>query len=77
MNSKLCCKGFFLFVLKCFFFSALWVYIYVVSINSSINCKYKLAGETEAFEDSFADSDYSAGAIALSFYSGFWAYSGW
>ncbi|KAH3842179.1 hypothetical protein DPMN_115674, partial [Dreissena polymorpha] len=34
-------------------------------------------GETESFQDSFADSDTSAGAIALSFYSGFWAYSGW
>ncbi|KAK3597119.1 hypothetical protein CHS0354_021228 [Potamilus streckersoni] len=34
-------------------------------------------GDTEHFKDSFEDSDYSAGAIALSFYSGFWAYSGW
>ncbi|CAG5134084.1 unnamed protein product, partial [Candidula unifasciata] len=38
---------------------------------------YFAKGETEAFEDSFADSEYGAGAIALSFYSGFWAYSGW
>ncbi|XP_048250882.1 large neutral amino acids transporter small subunit 1-like isoform X2 [Haliotis rufescens] len=34
-------------------------------------------GEVESFQNSFEDSDYSAGAIALSFYSGFWAYSGW
>ncbi|KAK3597118.1 hypothetical protein CHS0354_021227 [Potamilus streckersoni] len=34
-------------------------------------------GETDSFKNSFEDSDYSAGAIALSFYSGFWAYSGW
>ena len=34
-------------------------------------------GETESFQNSFEDSDISAGAIALSFYSGFWAYSGW
>ncbi|XP_053399752.1 large neutral amino acids transporter small subunit 1-like [Mercenaria mercenaria] len=34
-------------------------------------------GETESFENSFEDSDVSAGAIALAFYSGFWAYSGW
>lgn len=34
-------------------------------------------GETESFKDSFDDSDTSAGAIALAFYSGFWAYSGW
>ncbi|KAK3099142.1 hypothetical protein FSP39_000073 [Pinctada imbricata] len=34
-------------------------------------------GETENFQDPFEGSDYSAGAIAISFYSGFWAYSGW
>ncbi|KAL8617164.1 hypothetical protein ACOMHN_014334 [Nucella lapillus] len=34
-------------------------------------------GNVESFEDTFADSDFSGGAIALSFYSGFWAYSGW
>ncbi|KAL8596295.1 hypothetical protein ACOMHN_067787 [Nucella lapillus] len=34
-------------------------------------------GNFESFEEPFADSDFSAGAIALSFYSGFWAYSGW
>ncbi|XP_061183883.1 large neutral amino acids transporter small subunit 1-like isoform X2 [Saccostrea echinata] len=34
-------------------------------------------GETENFENAFEGSDYSAGAIAISFYSGFWAYSGW
>ena len=34
-------------------------------------------GETENFKNPFEGSDYSAGAIAISFYSGFWAYSGW
>ncbi|XP_052793390.1 large neutral amino acids transporter small subunit 2-like [Mya arenaria] len=34
-------------------------------------------GETESFANSFEDSDTSAGSIALAFYSGFWAYSGW
>ncbi|XP_076446940.1 large neutral amino acids transporter small subunit 1-like [Babylonia areolata] len=34
-------------------------------------------GNVESFEDAFGDSDFSGGAIALSFYSGFWAYSGW
>ncbi|KAK7098006.1 hypothetical protein V1264_004900 [Littorina saxatilis] len=34
-------------------------------------------GNVESFENAFEDSDFSAGAIALSFYSGFWAYSGW
>ncbi|KAH9507791.1 Large neutral amino acids transporter small subunit 1 [Bulinus truncatus] len=38
---------------------------------------YLVKGDSESFEDTFQDSDYSAGAIALSFYSGFWAYSGW
>lgn len=36
-----------------------------------------IKGETESFQDAFEDSDTSAGAVALSFYSGFWAYSGW
>ncbi|XP_076467741.1 large neutral amino acids transporter small subunit 1-like [Babylonia areolata] len=34
-------------------------------------------GNIESFENAFTDSDFSGGAIALSFYSGFWAYSGW
>ncbi|XP_033742944.1 cystine/glutamate transporter-like [Pecten maximus] len=34
-------------------------------------------GKVDNFKDSFADSDYSAGAIAISFYSGFWAFGGW
>ncbi|CAL1526027.1 unnamed protein product [Lymnaea stagnalis] len=34
-------------------------------------------GSSDSFQDTFEDSDYSAGAFALSFYSGFWAYSGW
>lgn len=34
-------------------------------------------GETENFKNPFEGSDFSAGAIAISFYSGFWAYSGW
>ncbi|KAK3719842.1 hypothetical protein RRG08_040144 [Elysia crispata] len=36
-----------------------------------------MQGETSNFEDAFANSDVTAGSIALSFYSGFWAYSGW
>ncbi|KAJ8298528.1 hypothetical protein KUTeg_025059 [Tegillarca granosa] len=32
---------------------------------------------TENFKDSFLTSDYSAGALAISFYSGFWAFGGW
>ncbi|KAK3582828.1 hypothetical protein CHS0354_039971 [Potamilus streckersoni] len=35
------------------------------------------AGNSENFKESFSGSDYSAGAIAISFYSGFWAYGGW
>ena len=38
---------------------------------------FVFAGETSNFEDAFANSDVTAGSIALSFYSGFWAYSGW
>lgn len=38
---------------------------------------YVLSGSTENFQDSFADSDYSAGAISIAFYSGFWAFGGW
>ncbi|XP_005095780.1 large neutral amino acids transporter small subunit 1 [Aplysia californica] len=38
---------------------------------------YLAMGDGESFQNSFEDSDFSAGAIALSFYSGFWAYSGW
>jgi len=34
-------------------------------------------GEVENFQNSFEDSDTSLGSIALAFYSGFWAYSGW
>ncbi|XP_048243853.1 large neutral amino acids transporter small subunit 2-like [Haliotis rufescens] len=34
-------------------------------------------GETAQFENSFEGSDYSAGAIAVGFYSGFWAFGGW
>ncbi|XP_064608539.1 large neutral amino acids transporter small subunit 1-like [Liolophura sinensis] len=34
-------------------------------------------GEIDNFQNSFDDSDYSVGALAISFYSGFWAYSGW
>ncbi|CAG5121791.1 unnamed protein product, partial [Candidula unifasciata] len=42
-----------------------------------IGMVYLAKGETENLQETFVDSDYSAGAIALSFYSGFWAYSGW
>ena len=51
----------------------------VLNINSKFyTLKFACTqGETESFQDSFEDSDVSAGAIALSFYSGFWAYSGW
>lgn len=39
---------------------------------------YKIGlGETEYLHNTFEGSIYSAGPIALSFYSGFWAYSGW
>lgn len=34
-------------------------------------------GNKDSFLNTFDDTDFSAGAIALSFYSGFWAYSGW
>ncbi|VDH88873.1 solute carrier family 7 (L-type amino acid transporter), member 5 [Mytilus galloprovincialis] len=34
-------------------------------------------GHVENFYNSFEGSDYSAGAIAISFYSGFWAFGGW
>ncbi|XP_045204849.2 large neutral amino acids transporter small subunit 1-like [Mercenaria mercenaria] len=34
-------------------------------------------GEIDNFNDSFADSDFSAGSIAIAFYSGFWAFGGW
>lgn len=34
-------------------------------------------GDVENFKDSFADSDFSAGSIAIAFYSGFWAFGGW
>ena len=55
------------------------------ALSDELTCKWKglvyyshfYLGETESFQDSFEDSDTSAGAIALSFYSGFWAYSGW
>ncbi|KAL4230205.1 hypothetical protein ACF0H5_010590 [Mactra antiquata] len=34
-------------------------------------------GESDNFKDAFTDSDYSAGSIAIAFYSGFWAFGGW
>ncbi|KAL3880510.1 hypothetical protein ACJMK2_032744 [Sinanodonta woodiana] len=34
-------------------------------------------GNSDNFKETFSGSDYSAGAIAISFYSGFWAYGGW
>ncbi|KAK3582829.1 hypothetical protein CHS0354_039972 [Potamilus streckersoni] len=34
-------------------------------------------GNSENVKESFSGSDYSAGAIAISLYSGFWAYGGW
>ncbi|XP_060607117.1 large neutral amino acids transporter small subunit 1-like [Ruditapes philippinarum] len=34
-------------------------------------------GDVENFKDSFEDSDFSAGSIAIAFYSGFWAFGGW
>ncbi|XP_059162937.1 cystine/glutamate transporter-like [Physella acuta] len=34
-------------------------------------------GNTENFKDAFEGSDYSAGAISIAFYCGFWAYGGW
>lgn len=35
------------------------------------------AGHVENFHNAFEDSRYSPGELALSFYQGFWAYSGW
>lgn len=34
-------------------------------------------GNVENFNKAFDGSDFSAGAIAISFYSGFWAFGGW
>ncbi|KAK3100395.1 hypothetical protein FSP39_019234 [Pinctada imbricata] len=34
-------------------------------------------GHVDNFKESFSGSDFSAGAIAISFYSGFWAFGGW
>ncbi|KAH3842181.1 large neutral amino acids transporter small subunit 1-like [Dreissena polymorpha] len=34
-------------------------------------------GDVDNFKDSFTDSDFSAGSIAIAFYSGFWAFGGW
>ncbi|CAG5119905.1 unnamed protein product [Candidula unifasciata] len=34
-------------------------------------------GHVENFQETFADSDTSVGAISLAFYSGFWAFGGW
>ncbi|KAM7537297.1 hypothetical protein Aperf_G00000069369 [Anoplocephala perfoliata] len=34
-------------------------------------------GHVENFQNAFEDSKYSPGELALSFYQGFWAYSGW
>ncbi|XP_041358975.1 large neutral amino acids transporter small subunit 1-like [Gigantopelta aegis] len=34
-------------------------------------------GHVENFKSSFEGSDYSASAVAIAFYSGFWAYGGW
>lgn len=34
-------------------------------------------GKVENFNKAFDGSDFSAGAIAISFYSGFWAFGGW
>ncbi|KAK6168507.1 hypothetical protein SNE40_021023 [Patella caerulea] len=34
-------------------------------------------GNTINFQNPFANSDYSAGSVAIAFYSGFWAFGGW
>lgn len=34
-------------------------------------------GHVENFHNAFEDSRYSPGELALSFYQGFWAFSGW
>lgn len=34
-------------------------------------------GEVENYRASFDDSDFSAGSMAIAFYSGFWAFGGW
>ncbi|CAH8861382.1 unnamed protein product [Trichobilharzia szidati] len=38
---------------------------------------YLAIGNTESFKNSFEDSETSPGALALAFYQGFWAFSGW
>ncbi|CAH8533257.1 unnamed protein product [Heterobilharzia americana] len=38
---------------------------------------YLALGNTESFNNSFEDSEKSPGALALAFYQGFWAFSGW
>ncbi len=35
------------------------------------------AGQGKNFSNAFEGSDYSPSAMAVAFYSGFWAYSGW
>ena len=35
------------------------------------------SGKLENFHNAFEGSDYSGGAIAVAFYSGFWAFGGW
>jgi hypothetical protein len=42
-----------------------------------LDCYFHVTGSVDNFNDSFSGSDYSAGAIAISFYSGFWAFGGW
>jgi len=52
----------------------------VCSVKRPSNCygvKHFITGEVENFADPFEGCDSSLGAIAISFYSGFWAYSGW
>ncbi|VUZ44260.1 unnamed protein product, partial [Hymenolepis diminuta] len=34
-------------------------------------------GSVDSFDDPFANSNTSPGSMALAFYQGFWAFSGW
>ena len=47
-----------------------------------IGCYYNfiiifIPDQTKNFDNAFDGSDYSPSAMAVAFYSGFWAYSGW
>lgn len=53
-----------------------FIYKFVNVAVSMVYCLY-FTGNTENFKDAFEGSDYSAGAVSVAFYCGFWAYGGW